>query len=184
MTSRLFISLDLQKDFVDYLIELRNSIYPEDNRIKWEKRNKLHITLKFLGDTEENEIEKIENKLNYLFADKNCINLEFTGFGVFSKNGKPVILWAGFKENSLLNQLATDIDRGMNEFGFELEKRKFKSHITLLRIKGSEDFNRINKMVDYKPEKIETSASEITLYKSILKPAGSEYYALKKYSLE
>jgi len=176
MTNRLFVSLDIPADIKDQIISIRNNLYQSSDNIKWEKREKYHFTIKFLGDVEETKNEEIINILAGQLKDQKKIYCEFDKFGFFLKNGKPEILWLGLKFNKELMSLAEKVDTCLLNFGFGKEKKQFKPHLTILRIRGYENISEVMKFKDYLLPKISFYSDNITLIKSVLKPDSSVYY--------
>jgi len=182
MTSRLFISFDIPEDILQKIISVRNELYP-DKKVSWEGRNKLHITAKFLGDTDENLIPEIENRIEKVISDFPEIKSEFNRFGIFYKNDKPKILWLGMKENETLQKLYACIEKEMYKLGFEKEKRKFKPHLTILRVRGREDISKIIYMSKTEIDSIVFYIEQVSLIKSELQQSGSVYTILKSFKL-
>ena len=82
MTSRLFIGLDLPTNVKKHLITLRDEIYDGEEQLRWESDDKLHITLKFLGDVGENLsnllIQRLDNlSVNKIFSSHNTFEIEW-----------------------------------------------------------------------------------------------------------
>ena len=180
MTNRLFIGLDLPESTIEYITNLRNEIYGSSNNIKWEGEDKLHITIKFLGDVGENLLELIKDRLENIELFQ--IEAELNGFNFFVKNNNPNILYIGLKENSDIKKLHSEIEDECELLGFTKEKRKFKPHLTLLRIRGKEDLNQLNKFNNLSIEH-KFKISSFSLIKSELKPTGSEYTIIKSFKL-
>ena len=181
MTHRLFIALEIPVEALNSIIEIRDEIYGIPNNIKWEAKNKLHITLKFLGDVGENMTELIITQLDKIIYDK--FTAEFSKFGIFFRDNQPKILWVGLKENRQLFEVQKKVEENLELLGFEKEKRKFKPHITLLRLKGKEDIIKINNFRNVKLPQIKFNMEKILLIKSILQPGGSEYSVIKSFNL-
>ena len=177
---RTFIALELPDELKEKLVEIRNDFYHDDGKVRWEAKNKLHLTFKFLGDTDESEIVTIWEEVLKILEQFKPFSMTFNGFGIFKRDGQPRIFWAGFKENKVLENLVNEIDNKCSKYGFPIEKRKFSPHLTLLRIKGYEKIDLIYKIVNTKFEPINFIANTITFYKSELKPSGSEYAVLKQ----
>jgi 2'-5' RNA ligase len=182
MTNRLFITLDIPNDTVDEIIKLRDDLY-SDISPRWESRDKLHITLKFLGDTDIVLIPKLERMLDKLSDDYNQIELAFNRFGIFYRNKQPKIFWLGAEKNNQLNDLQKSIDEYCELFNFESDKRSFHPHLTLLRIKGNENVRQLEKMKQTEITPLTFTAKTISLMKSELKPTGSVYSTIKSFEL-
>ncbi len=181
MTNRLFIALEIPNEAIDQILLIRDEVYGIPNNVKWEPKSKLHVTLKFLGDVGENMTELIISQLDKIVFDK--FTTGFSQFGIFNKNNIPKILWIGLNKNKSLFELQNKVEDSIELLGYQREKRKFTPHITLLRIKGNEDFLKVNSFKEYSLPKIEFNIEKILLLKSILKPSGSEYSVIKSFNL-
>ena len=180
MTNRLFFAYNLPLSAIDFIVNLRDEIYGLPNNVNWESSDKLHITSKFLGDVGDYLTELIIDRFENFNAES--INCEFGAFNIFKKNNEPKILYAEISSSELLTKIQIKIENEFGLLGFDREIRNFKPHITILRIKGMEDFNILDKFVNKKIDhsfKINT----VSLIKSELKPSGSEYTILKSFKL-
>jgi 2'-5' RNA ligase len=184
MTSRLFIALHIPDEIVDKIINMRDEIYPNDKFVKWEPKSKLHITLKFLGDTSKESIEPICDRLENVMNDFSALDLTFEKFGVFKRNKIPKIVWAGLAKNINLSNLVGKINDDLEPLGFEKEERTFNPHLTLLRIRGRENFENISKFFDSNFEKIKFTGNKISLFESTLLKSGSVYNTIKSFELK
>jgi len=180
--SRVFAALHIPDDVLDQIIELRSNIYP-DNLIRWEKKFKLHITLKFFGEVAVEKIDEIIIGLNETIKNYSALNLTFNKFGLFKNKGNAKIVWAGLKPDDNLFTLVKNINQKMVDNGFDNERRKFHPHLTLLRLRGNEKMEIINKFEDYNFEEIQFTGNKISLFESKLLRSGSEYKAIKSFEL-
>jgi 2'-5' RNA ligase len=180
--SRVFAALHVPDDVLDQIIELRSNIYP-DNLIRWEKKSKLHITLKFFGEVAVEKIDEIIIGLNETIKNYSALNLTFNKFGLFKNKGNAKIVWAGLKPDDNLFTLVKNINQKMVDNGFDNERRKFHPHLTLLRLRGNEKMEIINKFEDYNFEEIQFTGNKISLFESKLLRSGSEYKAIKSFEL-
>lgn len=181
MTIRSFIALELPAPVIDRLICAEQNLELAPGKIKWEGKDKLHVTLKFLGDVTENNLNKLSHLLEILVLRFNTFELYLDRLGYFKSNGIPRILWAGLNENSNLTKLAGEIDILCSEFGFEREKRKFKPHITLLRIKNEDIIKNLKPIEENDFGEVKFEAGKVTLFQSILSKNGSIYKPIKSF---
>jgi len=183
---RTFIALELPELDLKKIIEIRNNYINDYDKIKWEPINKLHLTLKFLGDTDEKIIPEINSELEKILKKYEVFELAFDKFGLFTKDKKPRILWVGLKDNIKLNSLAQEIDNVISQFGFEKEKRKFTPHITLLRIKDKDEnfYKDFYKLTQVEIPEINFKANKITFFKSTLLKTGSVYEPIKNFYIK
>jgi 2'-5' RNA ligase len=149
-------------------------------KIKWIEPDILHITLFFLGDTDEKLIPVISEKLKQLSFEFTSFELEFEGIGIFKNIRDPRVVWVGTRENNVFRKLKSSIDSELIQLGFEGEKREFKPHLTIGRIKWIRNRSILEEMVKfYKDCKIQRAEiKEMIYYESILRPEGPEYLPL------
>jgi 2'-5' RNA ligase len=183
MMNRLFIALEIPDEALEQVIQIRDSVYGFGDRIKWEPKNKLHLTLKFLGDVDYSMNDKIIKKVSEIAGNYGKIESELDRFGMFYRKRKPAILWVGIKNNEKIKTLQKDIEEGMHELGFPKEKREFHAHITLLRVKGREDIEKLKKLEKYELEPISFMSDKISLIKSELTQKGSIYSTVQSFNL-
>ena len=182
MKNRLFVSLNLPVNIIEQIIKLRDNICTEE-KIKWEPREKYHLTIKFIGDVSNEMAEEISDKLIFVtqYPEIKC---SFNKFGFFYRDEKPAILWAGLKVDDLLLKLIMELNEKLNKFSISMDNRKFNPHITLLRIKNDSGNNFVNNFKNFTFDPILFTTNSITLFKSILHPEGSKYFEIKNYKLK
>lgn len=186
MKRRLFIALEIPEDVKDKLnstvYKIANSIPGKRINFRWEGKDKYHLTLKFIGDTEEAFLPAIKDELKYLNETKGFVG-EISKFGVFPNPKLPRILWAGLEITPEINELVAEINDKLCQTGIMREEKKFKPHITLLRIKENHDISFMNYFFSYSFEKKAFPLNKIVLYESKLQPGGSLYKSLENYQL-
>jgi len=178
---RIFFALNIPEKSKQELIQNRNNVIPNSNKYKWEPKDKLHLTLKFIGEVEDDLFNKVLGKED-LFKNFNSFECCINQFGFFYKNKEPRILWANIKSD-YLNKLAQNLDEKLSILSIQKEKRPFVPHLTLLRIKNKINEDFVKSFENYKFEEIKFIASEISLIESKLLPYGSVYTEIKKYIL-
>lgn len=179
MTNRLFVAQLLPEEVISELISIRNAIYKGPLPGRWEGTDKLHLTLKFLGDTEETKTDAVIKALEKNISKTGPISCEFERFGFFL----PRILWLGLRVGEELFNLVKGINNDMELLGFEKEIRNFKPHITLLRIKSNPSSDFVSAFKDYKLPARKFQSNEIALMRSKLLPGGSVYSEIKRFYL-
>lgn len=179
MMIRTFIALEIPDLVLDEIINVRDNLLSDAINLKCESKEKLHVTLKFLGDTNQNQVEEIFQSINNAAVNFSKFNLELDRFGFFKTHGIPKILWAGLKENLELEKFVKEIDILCSEFGFEKEKRKFKPHITMLRIKNENIIKDVIAFDNYKLPYLKFIGEKVILFQSILTSGGSIYKPIK-----
>ena len=155
------------------------------SKIKWIEPYNLHITLFFLGGTDEKLIPLISERLKQLSLEFSSFRMEFEGVGVFKNFRDPRVIWIGIRDHFNICKLKSGIDDELGKFGFEAEKREFRPHLTIGRIKWIRKISVLEELVEsYKNDEIQkTGIKEIIFYESILKPDGPLYLPLSVASL-
>ena len=179
---RLFVALKIPEYIINEIIQIRNEISSEPKNLNWEKPEKLHLTIKFIGDVKENLVERISDSLLFI-ENLNSIKLCFTNFGFFYRGDQPKILWLGLQNNDRIITLVENIENKLEPFGILKERRRFKPHLTLLRIKNKLDKNFINSFENFKLPSLNFVSNEVSLIKSELSSDTSRYIEIKKYKL-
>jgi RNA 2',3'-cyclic 3'-phosphodiesterase len=98
----------------------------------WTHEDNLHITLRFAGDIDNRTADEFAAELSGI--DLDSFTLRISGVGAFGGNG-PRILYAGVAPSPQLEALARAHERAARNAGLEPEKRTFKAHVTLARMR-------------------------------------------------
>lgn len=181
--NRLFIAIPIPELVVDKIFNLIESLSDKRTDIKWERKEKIHLTLKFIGEVSNNLIPHIIEQILFINnIDK--LKLSFSELNFFPNSFNPKILYIGLTENKIINQIVFELNKKLFEIGIGISEKKFKPHITILRIKKplSDSFIRSVRYIDV--SNLSFIADEISLYESELKPYGSQYKKIKKHFLK
>jgi RNA 2',3'-cyclic 3'-phosphodiesterase len=181
--ARLFVSLNLPEEVQDNINALTMEVGPKEKKLKWEPKEKLHLTLKFIGDVDSNRINLIAEDLGFIENFK-TISCETTQFGFFFVGNQPRILWLGLHTDKIIFNLVEELNSRLEKFLIPRDRKKFTSHITILRVRGNISEGFIERFQNFDVPKIKFSASEISLMKSDLLPLGSVYKEIKNYKLK
>jgi 2'-5' RNA ligase len=103
-----------------------------DSGIRWSRPEGIHLTLKFLGEVTDTQVEQIVAVLSTLEPIEKFL-IEVKGFGFFPGPAHPRIFWAGVEAPPELARLAKRIELKMEELGFARENREYHPHLTLAR---------------------------------------------------
>jgi 2'-5' RNA ligase len=177
------ISVEARAKIAGYTENLRRDF--AKLRVGWEKAEKLHLTLKFLGDTEETQLQNLIEAVGKTARLISSFNLQISGTGVFPSSRKPRILWLGLKDEkgSLLN-LNEILETECEQIGLAKEKRDFKPHLTIARLREPQKSKELaQKHLENEFQTVEFKVNEIVIYESKLLPQGSIYSAVSKHKL-
>lgn len=177
---RIFIAGLLPDEIRLQVGEYIDGLKPCIDGVKWEKYEKLHVTLKFLGETGDSAAAEISDKLETLCFKYSPFNMNITRFGGFPNLEKPRVLFVGLSPNDGLSLLKSEIESELEALGFKAENRRFIPHITVGRVKSKLS---IKKPIAF-PEKTAFDISHVGLIKSELNNKGSVYTPLKIFNLK
>ena len=183
---RTFIAIEIPETIQKKIGELQNSLKAFGARISWTRPANIHLTLKFLGDTDTARIDEIAARLQLAVASSPKFKITVTGTGAFPNFKRPRVIWIGAEsEGDQLQTLAAQIDDCIKNFGFEKEKRHYSAHLTLGRVKDVSAIEPLmTKLKSYENFQAGSFvAKNLHLIKSELHPAGSIYSRLKTLNL-
>ncbi len=142
---------------------------------KWVEPENIHFTYKFLGDCDNSTCKALKEQLEGVFTNYGEA-LHIVGTGVFPNPAKPRILYAAVEHNDLLRNIFTTIEKAAVGLGFEPEDRPFRPHITLMRIKESNNTEFREALEKYKGHEFGSlDGFRVSLVESRLSSAGPVY---------
>ena len=183
---RLFIAIELPSNIIDGLRNVQEELKDKSNKPSWAKPENIHLTLKFLGDIETNKIDSMVNILEGIAGKSFSFEISVKGVGTFPAAGTPRVIWVGIEENKDMLQLYNNIEEGLAALGFEKERRDFKPHLTIGRIKFLNDRAGLRRGL----EKVaglnlaRFAVAGFALFKSTLTPEGAIHTRVKEYTLQ
>ncbi|TDG00502.1 RNA 2',3'-cyclic phosphodiesterase [Paenibacillus piri] len=131
---RLFLALPLDQEQRSWLRRLREELQPALPFQKWVHTDDLHITLKFLGETETVAVSAISSLMRGLAAASSPLALSLQRFGTFGKPSAPSILWIGVGgDMDALRHLHAQSEKAMESAGFAPDNRSYSPHLTVAR---------------------------------------------------
>lgn len=189
---RTFISLNPDQETKKRILEIQfrvKDIISEINKeflnsIKWETEDKFHMTLFFIGEINETDINRVHFKLTEIENDLDNNEMIFLSKNIsaFPKLSSPrVIIVELENKDKNVFLLSESINSKLKEMGFQTDK-KFHPHITIGRVKRDRKIN-LTSIKDKNNFELEFSIKNFYLMKSELKSSGSEYSVLKQYGL-
>ena len=180
---RTFIALELPPAVISLLHKVQQDLKRMNIRARWVRPENIHITLKFLGDINPSDIDKIGVAMTAAAIEFPPVTLTVRGIGVFPGIKRPRVIWVGLGGDirSLLS-LQSRLEQELAGAGFPKDKRSFKAHLTLGRIKQSAGPAVSRQMIsEYATlSSDEFSCNQVILFKSDLKPSGAVYSKLKQ----
>jgi RNA 2',3'-cyclic 3'-phosphodiesterase len=182
---RLFIALKTPGEAREKIARLRDVLRATGADVRWEPDEKLHCTLKFLGDTDERQLQTIWGGLQSVAAALPPFHVRYRSVGAFPSWRNPRVVWVGMADpEGILPPFQREIERALAAVGIPEEDRDFHPHVTIGRVRGQNLRNLITKAESITFETDSARIEEIHLVRSELKPGGSVYTVLNSLSLK
>ena len=140
----------------------------------------LHTTLKFLGDTDETLVPVILARMEAAVKGIAAPTVLLTGTGAFPSSGRMNVVWIGLGGAEALAAVAATLDRELDALGFRPEGRRWQPHLTVARVKGPRNLDRVRTVIEaHAHEEFGAARVDgIRLKRSVLMPAGPEYMTI------
>ena len=182
---RIFIALKVEpSDKLLSIISSLKKVLCKDS-IKWTNPANIHVTLAFLGDTEENMINNVRLMLKEKCEGTGKFELVLKGTGLFRNLSDPRIIWTGLVPSEKLVQLNEIVMNGLKEVNIKLEERPYNPHLTIGRIKHINNKEVLKSLIEkFQNSEIQVvPVDEILLYESILLQSGPVYKPIASFRL-
>ncbi len=183
-TIRTFIAVAVPDMIRQEIGELESSLKGTGD-VRWVRPESLHITLKFLGDVQEDRMESVFRAASVV-SGHGAFMVSVSGLGRFPASGIARVLWVGIEQGAEeLKDLAAALDGACASLGYSREKRPFSPHLTIGRVRSSRQFGALEtamKSLHYAGASF--PVSHIHVMKSDLHPAGALYERLHSVQLK
>lgn len=182
---RLFVAAPFPTEVKNELGKLIDDWRRERDKVGWVKKENLHLTLKFLGETPVEKLEPLKANLSSRLNGSAAFTISLSGAGGFPNLNRARVLWIGVSEGKeKLAELAQKVEEATLPLGFPSEGRDFSAHLTVGRVKDSglsEPLLAKVRACTFEAKGI--IVSEAVLYQSELAPGGSVYTPLARFEL-
>jgi 2'-5' RNA ligase len=177
---RTFICIELPDDLKATIAAIQEQFKAHKANVSWVRPDNIHLTLKFLGDVEQQRLPGIAALVSDITKPHSPFSLIPEGHGVFPNAKSPRVFWLGIKDETgqLLN-LQDAIESAMESLGFAREHRTFQPHLTIGRVRP------YRKPKELTPAFMNITFAEppftvehVAVMQSDLKPTGAVYTPL------
>lgn len=188
---RIFVAIPLPEPLMMHLERLQRKLELKvpPRSVRWVRPESIHLTLKFLGDTSVDKVPDIEAALAAVARNVPACAFTAAALGCYPNPNRPRVIWVGVEEpHGILVALQQAIEEVVTPFGFPPEKRGFRPHLTIGRVRrrvSRQDIARIGELVVETRVGVlgEVQVEHFELIRSILKPTGAEYTTLEEFRL-
>jgi len=193
---RLFVALDLDENIRNRIVRFVEGVRGFAPEARWARPESLHVTLKFIGEQAEAQLNNIQSALASIDADGFEMNVR--GYGFFPTKRMARVFWIGIEAESKLAALAALVDSTLASLNIPREEHSYNAHLTLARGSGhsgaprQQKGDRATSGFQHLQEKFGAlpapefgtmTAREFFLYQSQLSAGGSKYTKLAAFSL-
>jgi len=178
---RLFVGIPLSPIVIDELTQLTARLRTKDNSLRWPPPESWHVTLQFLGSTDQQQYNCLISRLREIHLPHVPIRLESTG--IFDHAG---IFFAEVRPAPILLVLQQAVIAATTPCGFVPETRPYHPHITLARAKDKDAtpaIRHLKSRIERDPKFTLFMADEFLLYESFTEPTGSRYEIRERFRL-
>ena len=170
-----------------------------ERAVRWTPLNNLHITLRFLGNTDDIQQHAINTALQHTVSGHQPFHLTVSELDCFPNRRSPRVFWLSIQGAlDRLTALQAETERVAVQAAFEAERRAFSPHLTIGRTKrgfSKLEQHRLGAAVqelnslsmegsDVQQEALRFEVRELVLMQSMLEPGGARYSVLKRFKLQ
>jgi len=175
---RLFVALPIPAPVAQSIMLIQGGV----PGARWQTREQLHLTLRFIGETDGRDAAMLDDALATIKAP--AFDLQLHGVGQFG-NKQPHSLWAGLRKSEALEHLQHKVDTAIRRVGQPQDAHKFMPHVTVARLRNPEGAKLIEWLTHHALfTSAEFRVGAFNLYSSRLTSDGSVYAVERDYSLE
>jgi 2'-5' RNA ligase len=184
---RLFFALELSPAVAEALHAATAPLRELEPALGWVAVNKLHLTMKFLGEVDESGAARLITAADAAVRAHRPFPMELGGIGAFPNFRRPRVVWGGVDPDARLELLHHDLEIACERQGYELEGRAFRPHVTLARVRTplapdrARGFARAARAVAFSATEL---VERLTLFESTLAPKGAGYRRVHAAPLE
>ena len=157
--------------------------WPEGS-VCWTPADNIHLTLRFLGDTEPEQLSSLKDGLDGIGVGAGRFSLNLAGAGCFPDPRRPRVIWAGLGDSEeRLPPLQRGVEKLAQGLGWPPEEREFRAHLTLGRVRQQKPVARPSPDWLVEPVSLLFAVDSVELIESRLHPTGARYRTLHQVEL-
>ncbi|MGK2965684.1 MAG: RNA 2',3'-cyclic phosphodiesterase [Tepidiformaceae bacterium] len=186
---RLFVACEIPEDAREIITTVIGDLRSRSGEtVRWVRPEGLHITLKFLGEVPVKKLPAIKLAIQEAVTGHSPFNLEFANIGTFGGREGLRLMWVGVAGDVLrLEALVKATNAALAVVGFEPERRPFRPHLTLGRVRD-EVPTRTRAEIEVAVGKVSVNefswrTAQVSLMRSRLTRGGAQYDVLATFPL-
>ncbi len=178
---RTFIACALPETVRAHLAKVQACLREAPLALRWVKTGNIHLTLKFIGETPVDILERLLAAMHQVAAGRQIIRLQTKGLGVFPNLKRPRVVWVGLEGDlEALAALHADLDEALDPKILPRVTRPFHGHLTLGRARERLPVGVLAEALQHCADNNSPpfTVDRVTLYQSDLRPGGAVYTLL------
>ena len=181
---RCFIAVDIDRKILNEVEKLQDDLRSDmgdtKGAIKWVDIERMHLTLKFLGEVGDSDLMEVCNIVASAAKEHSDFSLEVKNVGTFGRPAR--VAWVGVDENEILQQFQKDLESSFTRAGWKPDNKKFTGHLTLCRIKSFQAGKRLERVIGRYEDFNAGSCmiNSVCVYESELTKTGPVYRLMKE----
>ncbi len=182
---RTFIAIDFDHKIRERIASLQAKLKSRCPKLSWVKPERMHLTLKFLGEIDDAQVEPIKTALNAVAVQCRPFDITFAGMGIFPPHGRANVLWLGIEDaTGHLKTCWKSCEDALAVLGLPREDRPFSAHLTLARNKNPRLSQEVRHLLQAPPpfEPQSQRVAGLTFYHSTLTSDGPVYEVLSRHA--
>jgi len=187
---RTFIAVDFPPFMLERIAEITGffKTLTSEKDLKWVETKNLHLTIKFLGEIDEQKAVQVKRTLPDALKDQHSFEIEISGLGMYPNRNKPRVIWLGITGADPLADIYDVMNSKLAKLEIQPEHRPFSPHLTIARIRKNTDYTtaqQIGKVLSkYQVDPLGTvTIAQVHFYQSVLTPSGPIYTRLHSIDL-
>lgn len=184
---RLFLAIDLPERVRSELGAMVTLFRKHGADVKWSEPQHLHLTLRFLGEVDEEVLGRLSKSLASLAGATQPFQLRLATLGGFPDLQRPKILWVGAEQGKDdVQRLAGAVETAVQGLGFKPEPHPFSPHVTLGRVRGPRNLQSLIGEIKWMPftSGYRFEVDHLALYKSTLRTDHPIHEVIQAFALK
>lgn len=181
-TLRTFVAVEITREIRDKTEKLIAALACTMAEVKWVEQHNLHLTLKFLGEVREQEIDRVCKVVQRGASAVKPFELEIRGVGAFPTAARPRTVWLGATDGAEpMVALHDSIEAKLAELDFREEHRRFQTHLTIGRVRGTgPEIAQLGQLIEQHADFVagRMTVNRVTIFASALTSEGPVYDVL------
>ena len=185
MARRIFIAIEISEDIRKVIFKQSKKAFSSHDHMRIIPPDNIHITLKFLGDTRDEDIGKIIHAVSAAASGHKSFEYSFEEkIGAFPNTEKAKVAFIEINRGrNNISNLYGSLEDKLSDLGIKKEKRRFHPHITIARIKKPTNIGSIELDPGILPA-YDSEVASVTIFESILGRGGARYIIIDRFVLK